>query len=150
MAQLTTQMTVAGNLTRDPELRFTQGGQAVASFSIASTPRSYNRETKEYVDGEAIFTNCTIWGKPAENVAASLFKGSRVLVAGQLKSRTYEAKDGTTKTATELIVDDIGASLMFATADVTRASRGSGSAPAPSRPAETTTEGWSNVDETPW
>ncbi len=120
MAQLTTQITIAGNLTRDPELRYTQAGQAVASFSVATTPRSYNKETKEYVDGEAIFTNCTLWGKPAENLAASLSKGSRVVVAGTLKSRTYQTREGDTKTATELVVDEMGASLMFATMDVHR------------------------------
>lgn len=154
MAQLTTQITVAGNLTRDPELRFTQGGQAVASFSIATTPRTYNKDTKEYVDGEAIFTNCTLWGKPAENVAGSLTKGSRVIVAGSLKSRTYQTRDGETKTATELVVDDIGASLLFATVDVHRAGSGGASrkadAPLPGetpRVGETPAPGY---DDTPW
>jgi single-strand DNA-binding protein len=154
MAQLTTQITVAGNLTRDPELRYTQGGQPVASFSIATTPRSFNRETKEYVDGEAIFTNCTLWGKPAENVAGSLTKGSRVIVAGSLKSRTYQTREGETKTATELVVDDIGASLLFATVDVHRGGSGSASrktdAPLPGetpRVGETPAPGY---DDTPW
>jgi single-strand DNA-binding protein len=131
VAQLTTQITIAGNLTRDPELRYTQGGQPVASFSVASTPRSYNRETREYTDGEAIFTNCTLWGKPAENLAASLVKGARVIVAGTLKSRTYQSREGESKTATELVVDEMGASLLFATVDVHRGgSSGRGGAPA--------------------
>lgn len=114
MASLVTQVTIAGNLTRDPELRYTQAGQPVASFTIAATPRSYDKDKKEYVDGEAIFQNCTLWGKPAENFAASATKGSRVIAAGQLKSRTYEAKDGSgTKTAVDLIVDELGMSVMF-------------------------------------
>jgi single-strand DNA-binding protein len=149
VAQLTTQITIAGNLTRDPELRYTQGGQAVASFSVATTPRSYNRDTKEYVDGEAIFTNCTLWGKPAENLAASLAKGARVVVAGQLKSRTYQTREGDTKTATELVVDEMGASLMFATMDIHRG----GASPRPQKsdaPIPGSTGGAVLDDETPW
>jgi single-strand DNA-binding protein len=118
MAGMTTQVTIAGNLTRDPEVRFGQGGQAVTSFSVASTPRSWNRETKEYVDGETIFTNCVIFGKPAENLGASLRKGSRVIATGSFKSRTYQAKDGETKTSTELVVDEMGASLLFSAVEV--------------------------------
>ena len=114
MASLTTQVTVAGNLTRDPELRYTQAGQPVASFSIASTPRSYNKDTKEYVDGEPVFTNCTLWGKPAENLAASAAKGSRVIASGQFKSRKYQDREGNDKTSTELVIDEIGMSLQFA------------------------------------
>lgn len=114
MASLVTQITIAGNLTRDVEVRYTQAGQAVASFSVASTPRSYNKDTKEYEDGQPVFTNCTLWGKPAEHLAASATKGSRVIVAGQLKSRTYEAKDGSgMKTSTELVVDEMGMSTLF-------------------------------------
>lgn len=120
MAQLTTQITIAGNLTRDPEVRYTQSGQAVASFSVATTPRSYDRDTKQYVDGEAIFTNCTLWGKPAENFGASATKGSRVILAGSLKSRTYQTREGETKTATELVVDEVGMSVMFGVATVER------------------------------
>ena len=148
---MTTQLTIAGNLTRDPELRYTQGGQPVASFSVATTPRSYNKETKEYVDGEAIFTNCTLWGKPAENLAASLTKGARVLVAGSLKSRTYQTREGETKTATELVVDEVGASLMFATADIHRGGSGGASrkadVPIPGTPAPTAAV---EDDEIPW
>jgi len=147
MASLTTHVTVAGNLTRDPEIRYTGGGQAVASFTIASTPRSYNRDTKEYQDGEAIFTNCTLWGKPAENLAASLHKGSRVIAAGALKSRTYQTKDDQTKTATELVVEEIGASLMFASVDVHRAGRSDvpSSYPATGGPSQVPDQG-----DVPW
>lgn len=113
MAQFTTQLTVVGNLTRDPELRYTQNGQPVVSFSVASTPRAFNKETKEYEDGEAVFTNCTLWGKPAEHFAASATKGSRVILTGSFKSRTYQDKEQNTKTATDLIVDEIGMSTTF-------------------------------------
>lgn len=142
---LVTSLTVAGNLTRDPELRYGKSGQAVASFSIASTPRSYDKEKKEYVDGEAIFTNCTLWGKPAENFAASATKGTRVIASGTLKSRTYTTKENVTKTATELIVDEVGLSVAFATVHAERAGR---SAPKP--PAEDGwNQGWSG-DDTPF
>lgn len=113
MANLTTQMTVAGNLTRDPEVRYTQSGQAVASFSVASTPRTYDKDKKEYVDGETVFTNCTLWGKPAEYLAASASKGSRIIASGILKSRTYTDKDNNPRSSTELVVDEIGMSLTF-------------------------------------
>jgi single-strand DNA-binding protein len=114
MAQFTTQLTIVGNLTRDPEVRYTQSGQAVASFSVASTPRSFNKDTKEYEDGEPIFTNCTLWGKPAENFAASATKGSRVILTGSFKSRTYQDAEGNAKKATDLIVDEVGMSTTFA------------------------------------
>lgn len=113
MAKLTTYVTVAGNLTRDVEVRYTQAGQPVASFSVASTPSSYDKDKKEFVDGEAVFTNVTLWGKPAENLAASAGKGSRVLVAGALKSRTYQDKEGNSRTATELVADEVGVSVAF-------------------------------------
>jgi single-strand DNA-binding protein len=144
MANLTTQVTIAGNLTRDPELRYTQAGQPVASFTVAATPRSYNKETKEFVDGEAIFQNCTLWGKPAENFAASATKGSRVIAAGQLKARTYQTREGETKTGIDLIVDEIGMSVMFAQATVGRgAPRTEPSAPASGTPPYAD-------DQTPW
>lgn len=114
MASLTTQVTVSGNLTRDPEVRYTQAGQPVASFTIASTPRSYDKEKKEYVDGEAVFTNCTLWGKPAENLAASATKGSRVIAAGTFKSRKYLDKENNERTSVELVIDEIGVSVQFA------------------------------------
>jgi len=145
MANLTTHVTIAGNLTRDPELRYTQAGQPVASFTIASTPRSYNKDTKQYEDGEAIFQNCTLWGKPAENLAASVHKGSRVIAAGQLKARTYQTREGETKTGIDLIVDEIGLSVMFASHGASRPE------PPTTYPA---TGGQTQVpdrgDETPW
>jgi single-strand DNA-binding protein len=142
MAQLTTQMTIAGNLTRDPELRYTQTGQAVASFSVASTPRSFNKETKEYEDGEAIFTNCTLWGKPAENFAASAVKGSRVIASGQLKTRMYLDKEQNPKTATDLVIDEIGMSVMFASY-----TKGGGVSKAAAAAETATTE---TSDDEPW
>lgn len=144
MANITTQMTVAGNLTRDPELRFTQSGQAVASFSIASTPRTYDKDKKEYVDGEAVFTNCVLWGKPAENFAESATKGSRVLASGSLKSRKWQDKEGNEKTSTELVVDELGMSVQFAS--YTKSQGGS-------RPADPPAEGWATAstgDDVPW
>lgn len=147
MASLTTQVTIAGNLTRDPELRFTQAGQPVASFTIAATPRTFNKETKEYQDGEAIFQNCTLWGKPAENFAASATKGSRVIAAGQLKARTYQTREGETKTGIDLIVDEIGMSVMFA-----QASMGRGASRPVADPASSQGD-WNNAtgqDDTPW
>lgn len=138
MASLTTQMTVAGNLTRDPELRYTQTGQAVASFSIASTPRTYDKDKKEYVDGEAVFTNCVLWGKPAENLAASATKGSRVLASGSLKSRKWTDKENNEKTSTELVVDELGLSVQFASYTKEQA----GSRPAGDPPADT---GWATA-----
>lgn len=144
MANLTTHVVIAGNLTRDPELRYTQAGQPVASFTVASTPRSFNRETKEFVDGEAIFQNCTLWGKPAENFAASATKGSRVIAAGQLKARTYQTREGETKTGIDLIVDEIGMSVMFATVSTAR------SAPRPESPTSDQASPTYQGDDTPW
>jgi single-strand DNA-binding protein len=144
MANLTTHVVIAGNLTRDPELRYTQAGQPVASFTVASTPRSYNKETKEFVDGEAIFQNCTLWGKPAENFAASATKGSRVIAAGQLKARTYQTREGETKTGIDLIVDEIGMSVMFASASMARGAPRQES-PTPERATQTYQD-----DQTPW
>jgi|SRR5688572_11069280 single-strand DNA-binding protein len=129
MAQFTTQLTIVGNLTRDPEVRYTQSGQAVASFSVASTPRSFNKDTKEYEDGEPIFTNCTLWGKPAENFAASATKGSRVILTGSFKSRTYQDSEGNDKRATDLIVDEVGMSTTFSS----YTKGGAASAPAPAQ-----------------
>jgi single-strand DNA-binding protein len=145
MASLATQLVVAGNLTRDPELRYTQAGKPVLSFSIATTPRTYDSATKDYVDGEAIFTNCVQWGPAAENVAASVSKGSRVIVVGQLKSRTYQTREGETKTATELVVDEMGASLLFASMDIHRggaSKSGPAAGPASAPPVVSDDEPW--------
>lgn len=121
-----TVITVVGNLTDDPELRFTPSGAAVANFRIASTPRNLNRQTNEWEDGEALFLSCSIWRQAAENVAESLQKGMRVVVQGRLKSRSYETREGEKRTVMELDVEEIGPSLKYATAKVTRTTRQGG------------------------
>ena len=127
-------ITVVGNLTADPELRFTPSGAAVANFTIASTPRTFDRQKNEFVDGDTLFMRCSIWREAAENVAESLAKGMRVVVHGNLVQRSYETRDGEKRTVVELAVEDIGPSLRRATAKVTRAQRSGGSAPAPATP----------------
>ncbi len=117
-------ITVVGNLTADPELRYTQNGLAVANFTIASTPRTYDRQANEWKDGEALFLRASCWREFAEHVAGSLTKGSRVVAQGRLKQRSYDDRDGNKRTAIELEVDEIGPSLRYATAQVTRASGG--------------------------
>jgi len=119
-------LTVVGNLTADPELRFTPSGAAVANFTVASTPRTFDRQTQEWKDGDALFMRCNVWRQAAENVAESLTRGARVVVSGRLKQRSYETKEGEKRTVVELEVDEIGPSLRYATAKVTKASRGSG------------------------
>ena len=121
-----TVITVVGNITDDPELRFTPSGAAVANFTVASTPRTMNRQTNEWEDGEALFLRCSIWRQAAENVAESLQKGARVIVQGRLKARTWETREGEKRTSFELDVEEIGPSLKWATAKVTRASRSGG------------------------
>ncbi|GAA5229224.1 single-stranded DNA-binding protein [Arthrobacter cryoconiti] len=121
-----TTITVIGNLTSDPELRFTPSGSAVANFTIASTPRTLDRQSNEWKDGETLFLRASIWREAAENVAESLTKGCRVIVSGRLKSRTYDTKDGEKRTVMELEVDEIGPSLKTATTKVNRSARGSG------------------------
>src|SRR5438105_15790635 len=119
-------ITVVGNLTADPELRYTQTGLAVANFTIASTPRTFDRAANDWKDGEALFLRASCWREFAEHVAGSLTKGSRVVATGRLKQRSYETKEGEKRTAIELEVDEIGPSLRYATAQVTRAAGGSG------------------------
>src|SRR6188768_3840790 len=121
-----TVITVVGNLVDDPELRFTPSGAAVANFRIASTPRSFNRQTNEWEDGEALFLSCSVWRQAAENVAESLQRGMRVVVQGRLKARSYETREGEKRTVFEIEVEEVGPSLKFATAKVTRATRGGG------------------------
>ena len=121
-----TVITVIGNLTADPELRFTPSGAAVANFTVASTPRQFDRQTNEWKDGEALFLRCNIWREAAENVAESLTRGSRVIVSGRLKQRSYETREGEKRTVVELEVDEIGPSLKYATAKVNKASRSGG------------------------
>jgi single-strand DNA-binding protein len=119
-------ITVVGNLTSDPELRYTQNGLAVANFTIASTPRNFDRQANEWKDGEALFLRASVWRDFAEHVAGSLAKGSRVIATGRLKQRSYETREGEKRTAIELEVDEIGPSLRYATAQVTRSSGGGG------------------------
>lgn len=121
-----TTITVVGNLTADPELRFTPSGAAVANFTVASTPRIYDRQSGEWKDGEALFLRCNIWREAAENVAESLTRGSRVIVTGRLKQRSFETKEGEKRTVMEVEVDEIGPSLRYATAKVNKANRGGG------------------------
>ena len=165
-----TVITVVGNLTSDPELRYTQNGLAVANFTIASTPRNFDRATSEWKDGEALFLRASVWREFAEHVAGSLTKGSRVIASGRLKQRSYETKEGEKRTSMELEIDEIGPSLRYATASLTRAQPSSaprGGAPvaqqqgndepwAPSAPAANTGGGdvWNTPgnfsDETPF
>jgi single-strand DNA-binding protein len=121
-----TVITVVGNLTDDPELRFTPSGAAVANFTVASTPRNFNKQTNEWEDGEAMFLRCSIWRQAAENVAESLQRGMRVVVQGRLRARTWETREGEKRTSFEVDVEEIGPSLKFATAKVNRVSRGGG------------------------
>jgi len=121
-----TVITVVGNLTDDPELRFTPSGAAVASFTVASTPRTFDKNTNEWKDGDALFLRCSIWRQAAENVAESLTKGMRVVAQGRLRQRSYETREGEKRTVVELEVEEIGPSLKYATAKVTKAARGSG------------------------
>ena len=121
-----TVITVVGNLVDDPELRFTPSGAAVANFRIASTPRVMDRQTNEWKDGDALFLSCSVWRQAAENVAESLQKGMRVVVQGRLKQRQYETREGEKRTVVELDVDEVGPSLKYATAKVTRTTRQGG------------------------
>lgn len=121
-----TVITLVGNLTDAPELRFTPSGAAVANFTVASTPRAFDRQANEWKDQETLFMRCSAWREMAENVAESLTKGTRVIVEGRLKARSYETKEGERRTSQELEVDEIGPSMRYATAKVDRNSRGGG------------------------
>lgn len=153
-------ITVVGNLTADPELRYTQNGLAVANFTIASTPRTFDRQANEWKDGEALFLRASVWREFAEHVASSLTKGSRVIAQGRLKQRSYETKEGEKRTSIELEVDEIGPSLRYATATVVRQQSGrpvSGFVPSDvpaTEASETpTAEAWSGQpwsDDTPF
>lgn len=147
-----TVVTVVGNLTADPELRFTNSGVALATFTIASTPRTFDRASNEWKDGDALFLRASVWREFAEHVASSLTKGSRVIATGRLKQRSYETKEGEKRSSIELEVDEIGPSLRYATAQITRSqSRGSvgGGTSAPagepwSTDAPAAADGWAN------
>jgi single-strand DNA-binding protein len=122
-----TTITIVGNLTADPELRFTPSGAAVANFTVASTPRTFDRQSNEWKDGETLFMRCSIWRDAAENIAESLHRGTRVIATGRLKSRSYDTKEGEKRTVIELDVDEVGPSLRYASAKVTKAERGGSS-----------------------
>lgn len=124
---------ITGNLVDDPSLRFAPSGGAVANFTIASTPRAFDKQSNEWKDGDTMFLNCSIWRQAAENVAETLTKGMRVIVQGRLKSRSYDDREGNKRTVFEVDVDEVGPSLAWATAVVTRAT--SGGKPAPRQPA---------------
>ncbi len=121
-----TVITVIGNLTGDPELRFTPSGAAVASFTVASTPRTFDRQSNDWKDGDTLFLRCSVWRQAAENVAESLTKGQRVIVQGRLKQRSFETKEGEKRTVVELDVDEVGPSLRSATAKVQKTQRAGG------------------------
>jgi single-strand DNA-binding protein len=121
-----TLITVVGNLTADPELRFTPSGAAVANFTVASTPRTFDRQANEWKDGDTLFMRCSIWREAAENVAESLTKGTRVIVQGRLVQRSYETREGEKRTVVELQVDEVGPSLRYASAKLTRTQRSGG------------------------
>ncbi len=121
-----TVITVIGNITGDPELRFTPSGAAVANFTVASTPRAFDRQSNEWKDGETLFMRCSVWRDAAENVAESIQRGTRVIVSGRLKSRSYETKEGEKRTVVELDVEEVGPSLKYASAKVTKTQRGGG------------------------
>jgi len=142
-----TTLTIIGNLTADPELRFTPSGAAVCNFTVASTPRTFDKQSNEWKDGETLFMRCAVWREAAENVAESLVRGTRVLVSGRLKSRTYETKEGEKRTVVEMDVDEVGPSLKYASAKVTKADRG-GFGGSQDRGGRTGGQGGSQVD--PW
>ncbi|MEF9903698.1 single-stranded DNA-binding protein [Streptomyces sp. P9-A2] len=131
-----TVITVVGNLVDNPELRFTPSGAAVAKFRVASTPRTFNKTTNAWEDGDALFLTCSVWRQAAENVAESLARGTRVIVQGRLKQRSYEDREGVKRTVYELDVDEVGASLTYATANVTKKTGGGRTATDPNGSAD--------------
>lgn len=147
-----TTICVVGNLTGDPELRFTPSGAAVANFTVASTPRTFDKSSNEWRDGETLFLNCSVWRQAAENVAESLQKGMRVIVQGNLKARSYDDREGNKRTVMELDVTEVGASLAYATAKVTRASRdGARPQSGGQRPAQQQSDPWAQQPASdPW
>jgi len=156
-----TTITVIGNLVSDPELRFTPSGSAVANFTVASTPRTFDKNSNEWKDGESLFLRCSVWRETAENVAESLTKGMRVILSGDLKQRSYETKEGEKRTVIELEVQEIGPSLKYANAKVNRTQRSGGNAGGFSNtptatdhfgatPAASNAGGWGNQGEVPF
>lgn len=146
-----TVITVIGNLTGDPELRFTPSGSAVANFTIASTPRTFDRQSSEWKDGDTLFLRASVWKEAAENVAETLTKGMRVIAQGRLKSRSYETKEGEKRNVTELEIDEIGPSLRYASAKVTRTQRnGNGGNGFGGQPAPPANGGFGAPASDPW
>jgi single-strand DNA-binding protein len=143
-----TKITVVGNLTADPELRYTQNGLPVANFTIASTPRTFDRQSNEWKDGDALFLRASVWREFAEHVAGSLTKGARVIATGNLKQRSYQDREGNNRTAIELEVEEIGPSLRYATAQVMRASQGGGQQQAVQQQAPQ--QGWGGDSSNGW
>lgn len=142
-------LTVVGNLTADVELRYSQSGIPVANFTIASTPRFFDRQANEWKDADALFLRCSVWREHAEHVAGSLAKGMRVIAQGRLTQRSYQDREGVQRTAVELQVDEIGPALRYATAQVTRATgRNDGQAPA-GQPNQSVEQQWANNTITP-
>jgi single-strand DNA-binding protein len=148
-------LTTVGNLTADPELRYTQNGLPVLNFSVATTPRFFDRQANEYKDGDALFLRCSLWREPAENAAGSLSKGMRVIVTGRLRQRNYQDREGNQRTAMELDVDEVGPSLRYATAQVTRtassnAVKGPGNSPQNSAEEPWSTPGSAAASRDAW
>lgn len=145
-------ITVVGNLTADPELRYTQNGIAVANFTIASTPRTFDRQANEWKDGEALFLRASVWREFAEHVAGSLSKGARVIATGELRQRSYQDREGNNRTSIELDVQEIGPSLRYATASVTRAESSGQRSAAPVGQQSAADDSWSvgGAEETPF
>lgn len=139
-----TTLTVIGNLTSDPELRFTPSGAAVANFTVASTPRRMNQQTSEWEDGDPLFMRCSVWRMQAENVAETLYRGARVVVTGRLVQRSYETKEGEKRTVVEMQADEVAPSLRYATAKVNKVQRSGGYDDAPRRPQR------QQPDDDPW
>ncbi|MCX6426857.1 MAG: single-stranded DNA-binding protein [Actinobacteria bacterium] len=144
MAAGDTTITMIGNLVDDPELRFTPSGHAVANFTVASTPRNFDKNTNEWKDGDTLYLRCSLWRQPAENVAESLTKGMRVILSGRLKQRSYDTKEGEKRTVFEVEVDEVGPSLRYATAKVTKTTRQGGAGGGFSAPVN------ESVNEDPW
>lgn len=156
-----TVITVVGNLVADPELRYTQNGLPVVNFTIASTPRNFDKQSGEWTDGDALFLRASAWREFAEHIAGSLTKGMRVIATGRLRQRSYETREGEKRTAIELEVDEIGPSLRYATAQVARAARQDGAGQANTAPAASSepwsvpnaqagADGWAVGDDTPF
>lgn len=142
-------ITVVGNTTAEPDLRYSQAGKPVANFTIASTPRTFDKQSNEWKDGEALFLRCSVWGDYAEHVAGSITKGTRIVVTGRLKQRSYETREGEKRTVVELEADEVAVSLRYATAQVTRAVGGNSTRQQPSASQQEIDDAWAAPQGTP-